>query len=60
MGRECQTEAKTLKKAQENVAFKILHKCLIYRKLMCCQVRGMRSIAVIALDLSVFNRKVCD
>ena len=27
---------------------------------MCCQVRGMCSIAGIALDLSAFDRKVCD
>ena len=27
-----------------------LHKCLIYRKLVCCQVRGLRSIAGHAFD----------
>ena len=34
----------------------ILHECLIYRKLVCCQVRGLRSIIGHA-----FNRTdICD
>ena len=47
---------KLTENAQENVALENLHKGPIYRKLSCCQVRVMRSIAGIALE----RRYVCD
>ena len=60
MGREFQTEAKTLRKCPRKRNSENLHKCLIYRKLMRCQVGGMRSIAGIVLNHSAFDRKVCN
>ena len=33
-----------------------LHECRIYRKLMCCQAEGLRSIAGLAFD----RTDVCD
>ena len=49
----------SLKTPKKNVTIKNLHKCLIYRKLMACQVGGMRSSASVALDRSAFDRKRC-
>ena len=41
---------KLLKMRPKKGTLEKLHECLIYRKLVCCQVRGLRSIAVPAFD----------
>ena len=47
---------KLLKMRPKEGTHRILHECLIYRKLVCCQVRGLRSIAGHAFD----RTDVCD
>ena len=47
---------KLLKMRPKKGTPKKLHECLIYRKLVCCQVRGLRSITGPAFD----RTDVCD
>ena len=47
---------KLLKMRPKEGTLEKLHKCLIYRKLVCCQVRGLRSMAGPVFD----QTDVCD
>ena len=51
---------KLLKMRPKEGTLRKLHECLIYRKLVCCHVRGLHLIAGHALDRSAFDCKVYD